>query len=73
MAQKKIVPNQEFKHEKRHYRKGRSYEIESDLAKYFIENGWADHAGAKKAGQKVGKNSATLEVQNGQLGQKAEV
>lgn len=37
---KTIVPNQEFKHGRETYEKGKSYEVSDEEAYYFTANGW---------------------------------
>lgn len=62
----KIKPNQEFKHEKKTYKKGRSYEVSDDDAKHFISAGWVGESG------EAGKEQS-LEIHSGVLGQSSEV
>ena len=53
----KIKPNQDFKHDKDHFRKGREYTVTTELGNYFKSNGWV---GEKKPPQDV-----SIDIQDG--------
>lgn len=62
----KIKPNQDFKHGKKTYKKGRSYEVSDDDGKYFLSAGWVGEP------TESGKEQS-LEVHSGKIGHSAEV
>jgi hypothetical protein len=55
-----IKPNQDFKHDRKTYKKGRKYEVEAEDADYFIQAGWVGD------GSSTGDQS--LDIQDVQLG-----
>ena len=65
MKTKEIKPNQDFKHGKKAYKKGRKYEVSSEDAAYFESAGWV--------GEEMPSRSQSLEVHDGKLGQISEV
>lgn len=62
----KVKPNQDFKHNRKMYKKGRSYEVSSEDADYFASVGWVGQPA------ETGKEQS-LEIHDGVLGQKSEV
>ena len=61
----KIVPNQDFKHERYTFRKGHAYDVPESDAEYFQSVGWV--------GKIVELQSQDLEIQDGQIGHESEV
>lgn len=61
-----IKPNQDFKHDKKTYKKGRKYEVSPEDAEYFQECGWVGER------LETGKTHL-LDVQDMQLGHSSEV
>ena len=60
-----IKPNQDFKHGKKNYKKGRKYEVSDEDAKYFEACGWV--------GEQVAGEPASLKIQDMMLGHSSEV
>lgn len=63
---KTIKPNQDFKHGKKTYKKGRKYEVSEEDAEYFESTGWTGETVS------AGKTHS-LDVQDLTLGHSSEV
>ena len=62
----RIIPNQRFKHDRESYEQGNEYNVSDRLASHFKQAGWVgDHD--------VQSGDTALNIQDGQLGQAAEV
>ena len=66
---KTITPNQDFKHGRETYKKGKPYQVSEGEAYYFQQCGWLSDSPAKKSGKK----STTLEIHDTEHGHEAEV
>lgn len=64
MKRRKIVPNQDFKHEEKTFKKGQQYEVSPDDAKYFIAAGWV--------GDETKADEQSLDIQDGAHGLESE-
>jgi hypothetical protein len=60
-----IKPNQDFKHGRKTYKKGRKYEVEAEAADYFELCGWVGDGGSS--------GDQSLDIQDIQLGHSSEV
>ena len=60
-----IIPNQRFLHDRDAYEEGTAYEVSPELAFYFKMCGWV--------GDKQDAQPVTLEIQDSEIGHKAEV
>jgi hypothetical protein len=65
MKTREIKPNQDFKHEKKTFKKGRKYEVSLEDAKYFTSAGWV--------GEPTEGKAQSLEIQDIYEGHEAEV
>lgn len=61
-----IKPNQDFKHDRKTYKKGRKYEVSEEDGEYFANCGWTGEAG------EVSK-AHSLDIQDMTLGHSSEV
>lgn len=60
-----IKPNQDFKDEKKTYKKGRKYQVPREKAEYFAACGWVGE-------QPVSSAVHTLDIHDSTLGHEAE-
>lgn len=68
----KIKATQEFLHDVKRYKAGRSYEVPEGLGTYFVMNGWASSDEVAATGEPV-TDAVDLDVDDTTLGQSTEV
>lgn len=69
----KIKATQDFLQNTKRYREGRSYEVDDDMAAYFVSCGWATSPNLDIDQAVHAMSSVTLDVHDAGVGQNAEI